>query len=248
MARKAHVIRIYKDDDPNSDQWIDIERLDELAFESGRGYQYRLKRWKFNWDEFVPDDDDKKKIVDPENKDNFIEVPVRGDVYVEEASKAQFQGYRYKFINDDTNQSRRTHSRRVYHHDIDKGRLDNSGQPPRDPNEYRDSLGDQDKEQHVDVELLDAYWTNEKESHDAQGKPKISSWQQKQWSLKIGDDDPLLNDPILETDEIAADFVPVFNPYDGPKVDPPWRLDPLQNIVNISWGGELAVEFFEGAT
>jgi hypothetical protein len=27
-------------------------------------------------------------------------------------------------------------------------------------------------------------------------------------------------------------------------VDPPWRLDPLQNIINVSWGG-LAVEFGE---
>jgi hypothetical protein len=26
------------------------------------------------------------------------------------------------------------------------------------------------------------------------------------------------------------------------KADPPWRLDPLQNIVNINWGG-LAVIF-----
>jgi hypothetical protein len=30
------------------------------------------------------------------------------------------------------------------------------------------------------------------------------------------------------------------------KIDPPYRLDPLQNIVNISWGG-LAVEFGPGA-
>ena len=29
-------------------------------------------------------------------------------------------------------------------------------------------------------------------------------------------------------------------------VDPPWRLDPLQNIINVSWGGGLAVEIFEG--
>ena len=28
-------------------------------------------------------------------------------------------------------------------------------------------------------------------------------------------------------------------------IDPPWRLDPLQNIVNISWGDSLAVEFTE---
>jgi hypothetical protein len=31
-------------------------------------------------------------------------------------------------------------------------------------------------------------------------------------------------------------------------INPPYRLDPLQNIINISWGGEgLAVEFHDKA-
>jgi hypothetical protein len=34
----------------------------------------------------------------------------------------------------------------------------------------------------------------------------------------------------------------------GPNdIDPPYRLDPLQNIVNVNWGN-LAVEFFPKAT
>jgi hypothetical protein len=33
-----------------------------------------------------------------------------------------------------------------------------------------------------------------------------------------------------------------INPDGSAKINPPWRLDPLQNIVNISWGS-LAVIF-----
>jgi hypothetical protein len=29
------------------------------------------------------------------------------------------------------------------------------------------------------------------------------------------------------------------------KFDPPWRLDPLKNIVNVGWGGALAVLYFD---
>jgi hypothetical protein len=32
------------------------------------------------------------------------------------------------------------------------------------------------------------------------------------------------------------------------KINPPYRLDPLQNIINISWGGGLAVIFGEEDT
>jgi hypothetical protein len=30
-------------------------------------------------------------------------------------------------------------------------------------------------------------------------------------------------------------------------INPPYRLDPLQNIININWGEGLAVEFHDGA-
>jgi hypothetical protein len=34
----------------------------------------------------------------------------------------------------------------------------------------------------------------------------------------------------------------------APPSPPPVRLDPLQMIVNVNWGGGLAVEFFDKAT
>jgi hypothetical protein len=248
-ARKTHIIRLYKDDDPESDQWIDIERLDELYFESGRGPQYREKKWKFDWDNFDPDSKTvtKKQIVDPNDENNFIEVPVRNSVFVHEARGDQYYSYKKKFLNNDSNRRRETVSRQVFYHEIKEEYLEVNGQPPSDPDDYLASLGEQDMDQWVEVELLKQYWTDQKDNHDAQGKLRsASAWQAKKWLYNDDDVDPLLRDPMLETDEVDPDFVPKDNPTDGPIVDPPWRLDPLQNIVNISWGGGLAVEFFDG--
>jgi hypothetical protein len=30
----------------------------------------------------------------------------------------------------------------------------------------------------------------------------------------------------------------------GGKIDSPWRLDPLQNIINVSWATAVAVEIY----
>ena len=247
--RKSRVIRIYKDDDSNSDQWLDILRLDELQLKSGRGYQYRLKRWVFNWDAFNPADDPDvsiKRILDPNDKsgETWVEVPVRDSIVVHEGRGRQYQGNKYKFDNSESNATRQTLSRRVYHHDIDDQYLDGDRQPPSDPEKYLEALGDQDLDQYVEVELLGKYRTGENESRDAQGDVKRSAWQGKKWTPS--EEDPLLQDPILETDEVDPNFFPTLNPDDGPKVDPPWRLDPLQSIVNVSWGGGLAVEFARG--
>lgn len=35
--------------------------------------------------------------------------------------------------------------------------------------------------------------------------------------------------------------------WDGTDINPPWRIDPWQNIIDVSWGG-LAVSFLSGAS
>lgn len=231
--RKSHIVRIYKDDDPDSDQWVDIQRLDELTFESGSGTQYRKKVWKFDWDNFEVGKPgvDTKQIVDPNNENNFIDVPIRTSVFVHEARGGQYQGRKFFYLNTDSNETRQTHSRRVYHHRIEED------DPPSDPDEYLNALGRQDIGQYIDVELVEYFRTDENEHNTAQGQPKRGAWQDKRWGVNLNDGDPLLKDPILDTDAADPDFTVTLNPDDGPIVDPPWRLDPLQNIVNISWGG-----------
>jgi hypothetical protein len=160
--------------------------------------------------------------------------------------------YNHYFLNDETNASRETHSRRIYHHEIKKNYLVNGG-PPRDSETYHESLGEQDPDQFIDVEVLDAYWTNGDDANDlyqrhqglqngmAKG-PKTVRGQRHQW---VGTtNDPLLKDPLVIGDVAGGDpgFILQNNPQAGPTIDPPIRLDPLQNIVNIHWGG-LAVIF-----
>jgi hypothetical protein len=254
VTRKAHIKRLYKDDDPdtNSDIWIDVERLDELRFVTKTNFPWQERVWQFDWDSFNPDGSDldgneipRKPVQDPNDSSdpndpgaNVVWVPVRAMVFVNEGSNYKWQGYKHYFINDNSNFTRETHSRRVYHYDIPANQLDDNQNPPRDPQDYLNSLGDKDKDQYLEVEILDRYWTNEMEGRDSSGNTKAGTWQEKKWLIN-SDTDALLSDWEGETDN---DFATI-NPDAGPQVDPPWRLDPLQNIVNVSWLGGLAVEF-----
>jgi hypothetical protein len=253
--RKSHIQRIYKNDDPETGVWVDVERLDELHFVSKINFPWREKIWQFDWNSFDPNGTDldgneiPKKLVQDPNDDSdpndpaasVVQVPVRAMVFVNEGKDYQWQGYKHYFINDDSNATRETHSRLVYHHDISEDYLDDDGNPPSDPQDYLNALGDQDDGQYLEVEILDKYWTDEHEGRDDQGNEKPSVWQEKKWLLD-STDDPLLQDPIVESDVLNPNFSPTYNPDAGPTVDPPWRLDPLQNIVNINFGG-LAVIF-----
>lgn len=268
IFRRSHIKRIFRDDDPESDQWVDVERLDVLVFISRIKYPWRKKVWAFDWGSFDPDGLDvdgnkipKKKVQDPNddsdpNDENasVVKVPVRAVVVVGTGKAGQYQEYKHYFVNDDSCKTRETHSRRIYHHDIAEGGLDDRNNPPRDPEDYFNSLSDQDEGQFVDVEILDRYWTNEVDGRGPHGERKTAAWQEKKWLIN-SDTDRLLRDPLLESDKVNLEgFKDISNPSGGEggevagsvTIDPPWRLDPLQNIVNVSWGGLLAVEFYEG--
>lgn len=248
VTRKSHIKRIYKDDDPTNSQWIDVERLDELRFVSKIQYPWREKRWVFDWAGFNPDGPNvtKKRIKqyrdDPDS--DAIAVPARDMVAVTEGKEKYYQGYNHFFINDEGNTTRETHSRRIYHHDISEDNLDSNHNPPRDPQQYLNALGDQDQDQFIDVELLDKFWTNQNEGRGPHGEIKEGAWQEKKWLLNDQNVDPLLREPLFDSDFVNLDgFGYIFNPSgESVTIDPPWRLDPLQNIVNVNWGG-LAVIF-----
>jgi hypothetical protein len=238
-TRKTHIKRIYKNDDPDTGLWIDIERIDELTYTSGTGFAQQTNVWTFDWESFDPNGEGvtKKKIQDPNDDTNpddpaaaVIEVPVRGQLLVTQGAKEQYQQYNHFFVNDVTNSSRETHSRRVYHYDVPDDQLDENKNPPRDPQDYLNALGDKDSSQYLEVEILDAFSTNENETRDSHGRLKPSAWQERRWLVNNASD-ALLHDRDGDT---SKDFA-TNNPVDG-IVDPPWRLDPLQNIVNIGIG------------
>jgi hypothetical protein len=238
-ARVVHVQRIFQDRDPQSHTWVDVERIDELHLIVA-GTQ--RMHYVFNWDVLESEGyaGPKKTIIDPNDKNSKIDIPIREVVHVV-GPKGKVA---HQFLNDANNLSRETHSRRIYHHAIKPSYL-SDGKPPRNPRDYLNSLGNQDKDQFVDVEILDAYITTGFDKDDvhghsqilADGVPKDSKarTQRKVWQGIT--DDPFMNEPLLESDEKGGvpGFIFLRNPAAGPTIDPPWRLDPLQNIVNVQW-------------
>ena len=107
------------------------DRRTDLYIRNGLSQQ--TKTWVFDWSSFDPDGDgvSKKKIQDPnDNSDpndpdaSVVLVPVRDKLVVTQGAKEQYQQYNHSFVNDQTNTSRETHSRRVYHYDVPDNQLD----------------------------------------------------------------------------------------------------------------------------
>ena len=51
-TRKTHITRIYKNDDPDTGIWVDVERIDELTYTSGTGFQQQTKIWTVRLEQF----------------------------------------------------------------------------------------------------------------------------------------------------------------------------------------------------
>jgi hypothetical protein len=239
--RVTRIKRIFQNDDKDSDTWIDVERIEELWVETGKGADWQERHYTFDWDDFDNNDqqNSKKKISNPDDPDTFVEVPIRSGATLVMRG-ARYQQYIHTFLNDETNKSRRTHSRKIYHYDIDADRL-KDGQPPSRPFEYKSARKDKDEDQHVEVEILEDYISSSRAGRDIHGRsgftrphgaPTPGHWQQRIWHFE--------GSSLLDDDQGALTHI--NNPDAGPKIDPPWRLDPLQNIVNVNWGG-LAVIF-----
>jgi hypothetical protein len=252
--RTSHIKRIYQNDDPESDVWIDIERIDELWRATEHGSDGQESHWIFDWNSFDPSQAPTKRITDSQDNTNGIDVPVRAGYFMR--SSIDGQAAQYEFINDATNQARLTHSRRIYHHEIKVAYVDGDGNPPRDPEDYLNSLGDQDQSQYVDVEVIDANWSGQKRLRDLHGQriktfvgllKAINAYKQRKKWLS-SDQDRLLREPLLDSDVTDSNFVPIVNPDAGPQIDPPWRLDPIQIVVNVQWNTGLAVIFGPQAT
>jgi hypothetical protein len=221
--RKAHIFRIYKDDDSSSDVWVDIERIDALTFETGRDKDYRKWYFEYDWNSFDPEDThtvEYKYITNdadssgsssgistskPTDGRDYIRVPVRKAITMEDGRDIQYQKSTYTHKNgssDDTGTTRKVHKRRVKHYDIPKDSLDEKGQPPTDPKEYFDALDATsiDESNYIDVEVVDELITTTGSGY---------TWRKWHWTLG-SDADSLLADPLKTKDGASGgDYFPL---------------------------------------
>lgn len=234
--RRSHVVRIYKDDDKDSDSWIDVERIDHLVFEMNAGPLYIKQFFNFDWKSFDPKDTkttQKKKVFapgsDPKDKDaDFVEVPIRRAIGMEANTGFEYQKSTYKLKNNsgEDQVNRKIKVRKVGHFDVDS--IDNKGQPPSKPQDYVDAINKESKDEDnaLEVEVIVSFYTEHGKGY---------TFKRHIWNLHSEEDITLIFDGNVKKW--------VKSSGDG-DIDPPWRLDPLQNIVNHNFGG-LAVIFGE---
>jgi len=249
-SRQTHVIRILgtnKNGDVLPDIWVDVERIDEARSvdqgDSPNNWQGIVRRFRWGDD---PDSED--GVVEPRTRDG---VPVgtgsRDVIVVKVCSPDELditnpqewvsidsikimrmmdsdQGVVQRHINDELTDARIVERRRVSHYDTS---IDVDAQVAFDADPTRTVFvvpGDQytrddstkDDSQYVETEVIT--YLKERSTHDTQTGAQDDQGQQ----IK------LLNQYLIdESDDAVLDVI-------GPDgFNPPWRLDPYQNIVNV---------------
>jgi hypothetical protein len=205
--------------------WMDVERYDLITTQEGSGIDYQKTHIKPKW--YL---DENGEVPNPARKTREIEIPADPDnpndlFFVVEVNDAivvrEFdQDIKRRFDNKADNNRRRDDAqiRRIKHYDTphdDDPTLEENGGVIRD---YRKDLDTKDDDQYLDVEIPGSFVFD-----DYQQKrhllPNVEFWQRT--TVK-------LNNGYL----VDASDVPDKSYGEG-DINPPARLDPLQNIVNV---------------
>ena len=118
-TRETHKIKVYNQNDRNL--WIEVERLDKLIVETGAGPSYQKSIFHILWEneqddgtwDGSADRTEIKRIKNPNNSAQFVDLPVIKYVDVETGKGPKYQRTRHHFDNSDENNSRVTHSKTV---------------------------------------------------------------------------------------------------------------------------------------
>lgn len=272
-SRNTHVVRLFgtnKDGDILQDLWIDIERIDQMRnVVSGDGGVEAKKNpviammgqdfvRNFHWKDdpsqgdYLEEGNENKeteilKICDPsvqgqnfEDPDEWIPLRVTKDIKAIN-SRDNYQLLREKFLNDELNLARTVEYRRVYHYDtnIDDRVTEATDADPAlkawvvDLSGENKSAYDINRDTKDESQYIEVAYIKQLGNESVNDADKVSGGN--------GRVIKLLNDYLIDMSEEA------LLEETGPQgVNPPYILDPYQNIVNVSWGG-LAVEFLDKA-
>jgi hypothetical protein len=250
--RKTHIIRILgtnKNGDVLPDIWLDIERIDEAktVFQSAEtNWQGSVRRLKWLDD---PDSDNfeedgpksrKSRIIkvcspdEPDQSDPEEWIPVR--VIDKMRSTIGDQGSVGSFNNSESTAARIVKQRRILHYDTS---IDDDAQAAFDADptrkvyvapaeRYSRKDGSKDDGQWIEHEVI-TFLKNRVNNQTMTGQGGDEGKQTK-----------LLNQYLIdESEEAKLEIVGNNN------INPPWRLDPFQSIVNVQMGA-AATEFSVG--
>lgn len=247
-TRKTHVIRILgtnRDGEVLQDIWVDVERIDETASvshgDAATDASYQKVKRKFRWmddpnaDDYNPEGNPSReteivKVCDPESEDvddpeEYVEIPVIKKVRMV-ASDNNYQKVAEKLINDELQASREVEVRKIPHYDTS---IDDAAQAAFDADptlkvyvvpggEYTKDLDTKDEDQYVEHEIV----TKIRQRSNSSKRPSGGSDQLRRIKIK--------NQYLIdESEEPDGKVVGVQG------VNPPYRLDPYQNIVNVNW-------------
>jgi hypothetical protein len=259
-SRKTHVIRIFgtnRAGERIDDIWVDVERIDETKSEGagdtdgqtafgantsktglGRNHQKTVR--KFKWmddptaDDYNPDGNpsrviEKIKVCDPESEDvddpdEYVEIDVIKEVKAV-ASDNNYQRFVEKQLNEEINSSREVEVRKIVHYDTN---IDDAAQAAADADpslkayvvsseEYIKDESSKDEDQYVEHEIITKIFSR--------GNSPLRSGDDAQKRVM-----KLKNQYLIDESETPSGTV-----IGATGINPPYRLDPYQNIVNVNF-------------
>lgn len=260
-TRTTHIIRIFgtnADGDILSDIWADVERIDQaktvLWGEVGTTYQGYQRRLKWcddpNGANYEPNGNPARteviiKVCDPtsDDFDNPEEwIPIRSIKQMKSVnSYNNYEGEQDRHLNSELNQSRVFEARRIVHYDTN---IDEDAQLAAENGQsvyvvssdfYEKDTETRDEDQYIEHEIVKSI-----RSLGNAVKPSTPPNHPGQMdSGNQGRQTALLNNYLIDESEPAKQ-----EEMGTAGINPPYRLDLYQNIININMGS-LAVEFFE---
>lgn len=251
MAALVHVIRILgKTKDKNGekvdvpDTYIDVQRSNTMIFEEGSGFDYQKMNLELNhYDDSSPDERKPNpnpvrenivvKIIPPdEDKDDpqlWFEVDAVKELTLQDVDQRIVR----LFDNSKDNETRRKHVRirRIFHYDtpydddpaLAEGGIiyTRQGAIVRDYQKITEP-DTKDSGQYLDVEVIETYEFDD--YRPEKNKPPKEYLQRAVVQLDT--------EFLMDNSEDPKDPPKSYEPGD---VNPPWRLDPYQNIINVQY-------------
>jgi hypothetical protein len=202
-----------------------------------------------------------KRITNPENSSQFVDLRIVDEIMLKHGRGGIFKRHRIRFLNREPNDTRVVRTERVFYRAADPEGNPVDG-PGNDEEQYldveiierwatkhgkggiykkrtnvteneieidnrethivrihgKDEEGEDDPDVWIDVKRTDSFWMKH-------GRGGI----QRRQRVFVGWVEP-------EFDEASEDLQLIEGP--GESIDPPWRLDPLQEIINVHWKDE----------